>query len=92
MTDAGLVKIEEAKKNGLWEDAYTNRKRDEIPDDLETALLENRIAWANFHNFANSYRNMYIGWINNAKTDKTRNRRIMEVVERSIFNKKPGIQ
>ena len=91
MTEVGLAKIEEAKKNGLWEEAYTNRKRDVIPTDLENALSENRIAWVNFHNFANSYRNMYIGWVNNAKTDDTRKRRITEVVRRSTLNKKPGI-
>ncbi|MFC1912434.1 YdeI family protein [Chloroflexota bacterium] len=91
MTDAGLAKIEEAKKNGLWEDAYTNRKRDVIPNDLETALSENRIAWVNFHSFANSYRNMYIGWVAGAKTEETRKRRIDEVVKRSTLNKKPGI-
>jgi uncharacterized protein YdeI (YjbR/CyaY-like superfamily) len=91
MTDAGLAKIEEAKKNGLWEEAYTNRKKDVIPTDLENALSENRIAWVNFHSFANSYRNMYIGWVTSAKTKKTRKMRITEVVKRSTLNKKPGI-
>ncbi|MFE3845869.1 YdeI/OmpD-associated family protein [Thermoplasmatota archaeon] len=43
------------------------------------------------NNFANSYRNMYIGWIKNAKTDNTRTKRISEVVKRSKDNKKPGI-
>jgi uncharacterized protein YdeI (YjbR/CyaY-like superfamily) len=92
MTEAGFAKIEEAKKNGLWEEAYTNRKKDIIPADLENALSENKTAWINFHNFANSYRNMYIGWVTNAKTDDTRKRRIAEVVTRSTLNKKPGIE
>ena len=91
MTIAGLVKIEEAKKNSLWEEAYTNRKKDVIPTDLENALSENRVAWVNFHSFANSYRNMYIGWVTGAKTEETRKRRIAEVVKRSTLNKKPGI-
>ncbi|MFC2010081.1 YdeI family protein [Chloroflexota bacterium] len=91
MTDAGLAKIEEAKKNGLWQDAYTNKKKDVIPVDLETALSANRIAWVNFHGFANSYRNMYIGWVTGAKAKETRMRRIAEVVKRSTLNKKPGI-
>jgi uncharacterized protein YdeI (YjbR/CyaY-like superfamily) len=91
MTNAGSAKIEEAKKNGLWEDAYTNRKKGMIPTDLVSALSANRVAWANFHGFANSYRNMYIGWVAGAKTNETRKRRIAEVVKRSILNKKPGI-
>ena len=91
MTDAGLVKIEEAKKNGLWYAAYTNKDREDIPEDLDKALLQNKEAWNNFHNFANSYWNMYIGWVNSAKTEETRRRRITEVVKRSSLNKKPGI-
>jgi len=91
MTEAGLSKVEDAKKNGLWDEAYTNRKKGEIPSDLETALSSNRTAWVNFHNFANSYRNMYIGWVIGARTEETRKRRIAEVVKRSTLNKKPGI-
>ncbi|MFC1941009.1 YdeI family protein [Chloroflexota bacterium] len=91
MTDAGLIKIEEAKNNGFWDNAYTNKDRDEIPEDLNNALLQNKDALENFHNFANSYWNMYIGWVNSAKTEQTRKRRIAEVVERSWLNKKPGI-
>ena len=91
MTEAGLKKIEEAKKNGMWETAYTNKKRDKIPDDLESALFEDRLAWKNFHGFANSYRNMYIGWVINAKTEVTRRKRIAEVVKRASLNLKPGM-
>jgi uncharacterized protein YdeI (YjbR/CyaY-like superfamily) len=90
MTNAGLAKIKEAKKNGLWEAAYTNKKKDAIPDDLEVALSQNDSAWHNFHRFANSYRNMYIGWIISAKTEETRKKRIVEVVKRSALNIKPG--
>ena len=92
MMDAGLIKIEEAKRNGYWDKAYTNRKKDEIPDDLKGALLENMDAWGNFNGFANSYWNMYIGWVESAKTKETRQRRIAEVVRRSLLNKKPGIE
>jgi uncharacterized protein YdeI (YjbR/CyaY-like superfamily) len=92
MATAGLVRIETAKKNGTWEEAYTNKKKDEIPTDLEAVLLENPTAWLNFQQFANSYRNMYIGWVISAKTESTRKRRIEEVVKRSVSNKKPGIE
>ena len=91
MTAAGLVKIKEAKGNGFWDTAYTNKDRDELPEDLNMALLQDEKAWNNFNNFANSYWNMYIGWVNSAKTEGTRMRRIAEVVERSSLNKKPGM-
>jgi uncharacterized protein YdeI (YjbR/CyaY-like superfamily) len=92
MTDAGLVKIKEARKRGLWKSAYTNKKKDEIPADLKEALLKNSDAWNNFRKFANSYRNMYIGWVNAARTEQTRGKRIEAVVRRSALNKKPGIE
>ena len=92
MTDSGFEKIKEAKKHGYWNRAYTNLIKEKCPIDLKDALLENKKAWNNFQNFANSYRNTYIGWVKNAKTDTTRKRRILEVVKRSLNNKKPGIE
>jgi uncharacterized protein YdeI (YjbR/CyaY-like superfamily) len=92
MTAAGLAMINEAGKRGLWQKAYTNKKRDEIPSDLEEALRQDETARTNFQNFANSYRNMYIGWVLAARTEVTRQRRIGEVVRRSALNKKPGIE
>ena len=92
MTDAGLAKIEEAKSNGYWDSAYTNRKTDELPLDLKNALIQDKEAWYHFQRFANSYRNNYIGWVNMAKSEETRKRRISEVVKRSSMNKKPGME
>ena len=92
MTPAGMVKIEKARKNGLWDAAYTSRRSDKMPADLEAALKQDDEAWSNFRRFANSYRNTYIGWINDAKTEETRRRRIARVVERAKQNIKPGIQ
>ena len=91
MTKAGFDKIEEAKKQGFWDTAYTNLVKERLPSDLKNALIVNNKAWNNFQNFANSYRNMYIGWVKNAKTEVTRKKRISEVVKRSLYNKKPGI-
>jgi uncharacterized protein YdeI (YjbR/CyaY-like superfamily) len=90
MTKAGFDKIEEAKKRGFWDTAYTNLVKKRLPSDLKKALLVNKIAWNNFQQFANSYRNTYIGWVKGAKTEKTRKKRISEVVKRSLKNKKPG--
>jgi uncharacterized protein YdeI (YjbR/CyaY-like superfamily) len=60
--------------------------------DLEEALKQNEDARTNFQNFANTYRNMYIGWVLAARTGETRKKRIGEVVRRSALNKKPGIE
>ncbi|MDH4271195.1 MAG: YdeI/OmpD-associated family protein [Candidatus Aminicenantes bacterium] len=88
MTAAGLSRIEEAKKTGLWQRAYTNKARERIPSDLKAALSKNNEAWDNFRKFANTYRNMYIGWVVSAKTGETRKKRIDRVVEQASRNKK----
>ena len=88
ITNAGLIKIQEAKENGFWESAYTNKIKEDIPLDLKEALIKEKKAWKNFQGFANSYRNMYIGWVKGAKTAKTRTKRIKKVVEQSTLNKK----
>lgn len=90
MTRAGFEKIEVAKKQGFWDAAYTNLVKERLPSDLKKALIVNTTAWNNFQHFANSYRNMYIGWVKNAKTEQTRKNRISAVVKRSFDNKKPG--
>src|SRR3990170_6620341 len=80
MTKAGIAATEKAKASGSWENAYTNKIKDAIPSDLEEALRKNEQAWSNFQNFANSYRNMYIGWVSSAKTEEMRKKRIEQEV------------
>jgi uncharacterized protein YdeI (YjbR/CyaY-like superfamily) len=91
MTAAGFQAIDQAKKQGLWDAAYTNKVKERLPSDLKQALMEKPVAWKHFQRFANSYRNMYIGWVKAAKTQETRERRINEVVKRSVEKKKPGL-
>ena len=91
MTKAGLEKIKDAKKSGKWDETYTSKKVVETPSDLTIALSKNKVASTNFLNFADSYKNMYINWVNSAKKEETRQRRIMEVVNRASKNKKPGM-
>jgi len=88
MTHAGLLRIEEATRAGLWQKAYTNIESDSVPEDLEDALKKSENAWQNFNGFANSYRNMYIGWVSAARTPETRRSRIDRVVRQALENKK----
>ncbi len=92
MTDAGLKTVEEARMNGRWDKAYSSRKgKINIPDDLVEALKENENAYNNFTSFPPYTRFLYIHWINEAKRQDTRKRRIFTVVDRSSNNFKPGI-
>jgi len=91
MTGAGLAEVEKAKMNGRWEAAYSSKDTPTMPDDLLEALKSNKVAHDNFSAFPNSARFMYIQWINDAKKDSTRARRINRVVKRAAENRKPGI-
>ena len=80
MHESGLRKIEIAKQNGSWEslDAVENL---EIPNDLKSAFLQNKVAFDNYKNFSPSYRKSYLYWLNQAKREETRNIRIIEIIK-----------
>jgi uncharacterized protein YdeI (YjbR/CyaY-like superfamily) len=91
MTKVGLDVIREAKKTGKWQAAYTNRREDRVPAELVKALRAEPDAWRNFKGLAQTYRNMYAGWVADAKRAETRQRRITAVVRRALGNLKPGM-
>lgn len=92
MTSAGLKTVEEARQNGRWEKEYSSsRGLDDIPKDLVEALKKNETAQKNFESFTPSVQFMYIHWINEAKRQNTRERRIYTVVDRSEKNLRSGI-
>ncbi len=90
MTEAGMRKIEEAKRNGRWEAAYTSAVPPVVPPDLREALDQEAEAGANFDRFSNSDRLMYVAWVEGAKKPATRAGRIRQVVSRAGENLRPG--
>lgn len=92
MTEAGLVRINEAKENGEWYKSAIKDETTEIPPDLSKALDIDKMGLKNFTNFAPSYQKLAIGWISSAKKDETRQKRIIEIVELAIDNKKLGMK
>ena len=91
MTPAGLKAVEEAKRNGRWQSAYSSRGPVEVPADLIAALRKSNDAYDNFESFPPSARFIYVHWVNEAKRQDTRDRRIRTVVDRSEKNLRPGI-
>lgn len=90
MTKAGMIKVNEAKKNGQWDKAYGSINEEVIPDDFLKELKKNKKAFKNFFNYSASVRNRYLHRINQAKRPETREKRIKEIVHRSESNIKPG--
>jgi uncharacterized protein YdeI (YjbR/CyaY-like superfamily) len=91
MAEPGLLAMRHAKRTGKWQAAYTNRREDTLLPELAAALRTDRTAWKNFSQMARTYRNMYAGWVAEAKLAETRRRRIAAVVRRARENRKPGM-
>jgi len=83
MTEAGHEAFEEAKRNGRWNRAYTSKVAPDVPEDLITALRGDPAAIMNFEGFSNSVKLMYVYWVESAKRESTRARRITAVVRRA---------
>jgi uncharacterized protein YdeI (YjbR/CyaY-like superfamily) len=91
MTNAGLKKIEEAKKDGSWE-SLDHIDAIQLPEDFEKALSKNKKARINFEKFPQFTKKQFLYRINSAKTDGTRKQRIILCVKMARANKKPGIE
>jgi uncharacterized protein YdeI (YjbR/CyaY-like superfamily) len=61
------------------------------PEDLLEALKKNESAFRNFNNFSLSNKRLYIFWLNSAKKEETRQRRISKIVWFSEKNRPPGM-
>jgi uncharacterized protein YdeI (YjbR/CyaY-like superfamily) len=76
-TKAGLAKVQEAKTNGSWNslNAIDDLR---VPNDLQEALSLNLKAMKNFEDLAPSQKKLFLWWIESAKREETRARRIRE--------------
>lgn len=79
MMPEGLHLIELAKKNGAWT-ALDSVENLEVPGDLQEAFAQNEKAAAFFDAFPRSVRKGILQWIQDAKKEETRSKRIRETV------------
>lgn len=92
MTSAGLAKAPPPLEDPVAEMAPAKRVGDAVPGYIEEALRTNSAAWTNFSHLAPSYRRLYVGWIENAKKEETRRKRLAEAVSLLEQNKKLGLK
>lgn len=79
MHESGLKKIEIGKQNGSWT-ALDTVEKGIIPEDLQMEFDKNTEAFENYQHFAPSYRKSYLYWLNQAKREDTRHKRIIEII------------
>ena len=90
MMESGFETVNEAKRNGKWNAAYSSKRGATIPSDLAEALKENEVAWNNFNRFSNSVKFQYVYWVKAAKKEETRRRRVVDVVKMAAQSIKPS--
>jgi len=89
MHKSGLSKIDTAKKDGSWI-ALDDVENLIVPQELQNAFDNNKLAFTNYSNFARSYRKSYLYWLNQAKRAETREKRIDQIIKFCEENKKMG--
>ena len=83
MKKAGFETVNEAKRNGKWNTAYSSKIPLIVPKDLSIALKEKELAGMKFNEFSNSTKLRYIYWVESARNNETRRKRIIEVVKKA---------
>ena len=63
-----------------------------LPRYIQAALKKRPAAWRNFEQLAPSHRRRYVGWIETAKRDETKARRLREVISLLAAGKPLGLK
>jgi uncharacterized protein YdeI (YjbR/CyaY-like superfamily) len=92
MTQYGLLKMEAAKKSGLWDKDSRPKMNIKIQEEFADALKKNKKAEEFYNKLAPSYKKHFIGWIQSAKQQQTKNSRIKESIDLLAQGKKLGLK
>jgi uncharacterized protein YdeI (YjbR/CyaY-like superfamily) len=89
MTDFGRIKVEEAKKNGMWDAPKPEPISEEQVQMFIELLKAYEPAFANFMAMSPSVRKNYVGLYFDAKSDDAKKRRLEKIIGRLHLNLKP---
>lgn len=79
MHESGSQKMIDAMKDGSWT-ALDDVENLIVPKILQEAFDKNPTAYENYQNFSPSYKKGYLYWLNQAKRDATKEKRITEII------------
>lgn len=80
MTPAGMAAVEIGKENGSW-DTLNNSDNLLYPPELEAMFADHPKARTNFDAFSHSKKRQILQWIYDAKTETTRENRVVQTVQ-----------
>ena len=80
MKTSGLRSVEAAKRNGKWQIAYSSRVPIEVPDNISRILRSHGVL-KKFNSLTQSRKLQYVYWIEQAKRQETKDRRIHELID-----------
>jgi len=81
MSEFGYKAVDDAKRSGWWDDAYSSTSTPQIPEDLLAALASHGLKQS-FQSLSNSAKLQHIFWVNQAKTNITRKKRMDEILKK----------
>ena len=88
MTEAGLDKIEQAKKEGMWDISPKKDESKENIQELEIKLKNYPLAYNNFQNYPKSSKKLFAGFYADAKKEETKQKRLDKIIKLAEINKK----
>ncbi|MCW3464898.1 YdeI/OmpD-associated family protein [Chitinophaga nivalis] len=88
MLPPGLQEVERAKADGRWDDAYSNTKTAELPDDFLAVLKKNKKATAFYDTLTKQNKFAIYYRLHTAKKPETRTKRIDTIIAMLEKNEK----
>ena len=92
MTRFGLDKVKEAKASGMWNKDNRPKIDWSVPEELRAALEKNKKAKVFFEQLAPTYQKQFVGWIQVAKRQETKVKRVKECIALLAHGKKLGLK
>ena len=80
MTEAGMMKVRQAKDNGKWFEPTDEKKEFVLSDELSILLTTETEAKKVFQRLSRSNKRNYTQWIMSAKKPETQKRRFMKMI------------
>jgi uncharacterized protein YdeI (YjbR/CyaY-like superfamily) len=80
ITKSGLRSVEAAKRSGKWQIAYSSRVTVEVPNDISRMLRSHGVL-KKFNSLTQSRKLQYVYWIEQARRQETKDRRIRELID-----------